>query len=245
MSAQSLYLYSVNPPSFLIFDLDGTISDPAVGIGRSINYALQHFGYPTIQDHEVSQFIGPPLDATFHALTGSASSEHIAALVAKYRERYADVGFSENTLYTGIPEALEFLTSEGIPLALCTSKRVDFAHSILQMFGLRHHFRFLSGGDIGVHKWQQLAEMLANASISPKSIMIGDRAVDIDAARTNGLSSVGVLWGHGSLEELKAANPSSLLIVPQQLMELKKLSLTVTITAHSNPCPETPCQNLA
>ncbi len=210
-----------SPSPFLIFDLDGTISDPAVGIGRSINYALQHFGYPTIHDHEVSQYIGPPLDATFHALTGNASSEHIAELVAKYRERYANVGFSENTLYAGIPEALEFLTSEGIPIALCTSKRVDFAHSILQMFGLRHYFRFLSGGDIGVHKWQQLAEMLANGVVSPRSIMIGDRAVDIEAARTNGLVSIGVLWGHGSLEELTAANPSSLLLAPQQLMQLK------------------------
>ncbi len=88
----------MSPTSFLIFDLDGTISDPAVGIGRSINYALQHFGYPIIQDHEVPQYIGPPLDATFHALSGNVSSEHIAALVAKYRERYADVGFSENML---------------------------------------------------------------------------------------------------------------------------------------------------
>jgi phosphoglycolate phosphatase len=201
--------------------LDGTISDPAVGIGRSINYALQHFGYQTIHDNEVSQYIGPPLDATFHALTGNASYEHIAALVAKYRERYADVGFSENTLYAGIPEALESLSSRGIPIALCTSKRVDFAESILRLFDLRHHFRFLSGGDIGVHKRQQLAEMLANDFISPQSTMIGDRAVDIDAARTNGLTAVGVLWGHGSLEELTAANPSALLSIPQQLMELR------------------------
>ena len=82
-------------------------------------------------------------------------------------------------------------------------------------------FRFLSGGDIGVHKWQQLAEMLANGIVSSRSIMIGDRAVDIEAARTNGLVSIGVLWGHGSLEELTAANPSSLLLAPQQLMQLK------------------------
>jgi phosphoglycolate phosphatase len=211
----------MNPPPFLIFDLDGTISDPAVGIGRSINYALQHFGYRTIQDHDVSQYIGPPLDATFHALTGNASPDHIAVLVAKYRERYADVGFSENTLYPGIPQVLEALASEGIPIALCTSKRVDFAESILRLFGLRHHFRFLSGGEIGVHKWQQLADMLANDSISPKSIMIGDRAVDIEAARANGLTSVGVLWGHGSLEELTAANPFALVSHPHQLTEFR------------------------
>ena len=211
----------MSPPPFLVFDLDGTISDPAVGIGRSINYALQHFGYSAIQDDEVPQYIGPPLDSSFKSITGNSSPDHIAALVSKYRERYADVGFSENTLYSGIPEALESLASQGVPLALCTSKRVDFAESILRLFGLRHHFRFLSGGEIGVHKWQQLAGMLADASISSKSIMIGDRAVDIEAARSNGLGSVGVLWGHGSLEELTAANPSALLTAPQQLAELR------------------------
>src|ERR1039457_1455605 len=94
--------------AFCIFDLDGTISDPAVGIGRSLNYALQGFGYSPIEESEVSQFIGPPLDQTFESIVGSATPGHIAALVFKYRERYADVGFSENVIYPGIPEALLF-----------------------------------------------------------------------------------------------------------------------------------------
>ncbi len=207
-------------PASLVFDLDGTISDPAVGIGRSINYALQFYSYPAISEDQVSQFIGPQLDTTFGSITGNSSPTHIAALVSKYRERYADVGYSENILYSGVPEALEALASAGVAIGLCTSKRVDFAESILRLFGLRHHFRFLSGGEIGVHKKQQLASLLSDRTISLTSIMIGDRAVDIEAAKVNGLGSVGVLWGHGSVEELTAAGPNALLEFPHQLVEL-------------------------
>jgi phosphoglycolate phosphatase len=211
----------MTPAPFLVFDLDGTISDPAVGIGRSINYALEHYGYAVISEDEVPRFIGPPLDISFASITGNSSPDHVAALVSKYRERYADVGYSENILYSGVPEALEALVSAGVSIGLCTSKRVDFANSILRLFGLRQHFHFLSGGDIGIHKKQQLAALLSDRTISSTSIMIGDRAFDIEAAKSNGLKSVGVLWGHGSVEELVAAGPSSLLEFPHQLTELK------------------------
>jgi len=206
--------------AFCVFDLDGTISDPAVGIGRSLNYALQHFGYSPIQEGEVSEFIGPPLDQTFGSIVGSASPDHIAALVAKYRERYADIGFSENVVYPGIPEALQALAAAGIRLGLCTSKRADFAESILSLFGLRQYFHFISGGDIGVRKSDQLASLLNEYIISNSSTMIGDRAVDVLAAKANALNSVAVLWGHGSVEELRGASPDLLIEAPHQLLEL-------------------------
>jgi len=201
----------------LVFDLDGTISDPAVGIGRSINYALDHFGYQTLPESEIPKLIGPPLDVSFASITGSTSTDHIGSLVAKYRERYADVGFAENVLYPGITAALDALVAARIPLGLCTSKRVDFADSILCLFGLRDHFHFLNGGDIGIHKHQQLASLLCNGMISTAATMIGDRAVDIAAAKANGLASVGVLWGHGSLAELSAAGAATLLESPVEL----------------------------
>lgn len=141
-------------PDLLLFDLDGTLSDPLVGIGRSINYALSHFGCAPLELSQLAAYVGPPLDQTFRTLTAATGDDDIHALVAKYRERYAEVGYSENVLYPGIPEALTALAASGIPMGICTSKRADFAEKILEMFGLRKHFRFVSGGEIGVQKWQ-------------------------------------------------------------------------------------------
>lgn len=92
----------------LIFDLDGTLSDPAVGIGRSLNYALEALGYRFITADDVFKFVGPPLDWAFRQIVPDASDETVRALVAKYRERYGDVGYAENVLYAGIAEAPAF-----------------------------------------------------------------------------------------------------------------------------------------
>jgi phosphoglycolate phosphatase len=207
------------PAASYVFDLDGTISDPAVGIGRSLNYALQHFGYPPISERAVSCLIGPPLDEAFRSIVDDASPRRIAALVSRYRERYAEIGFSENVIYPGILEALRALVRAGVVLGLCTSKRTDLADRILRLFGIREHFRFVSGGDIGVSKREQLGALLANESIDRSFIMVGDRAIDILAARANGLAAIGVLWGHGSLEELRAASPDLLVEFPHELVE--------------------------
>ena len=205
----------------LIFDLDGTISDPATGIARSINYALSSFGYATLPEHSISPYIGPPIDETFAQITGSSSSEHILVLVRKYRERYAEVGYSENVIYPGIVNALEQLVARGVPLGLCTSKRADFAERILALFGIREHFQFVNGGDIGTRKERQLRGLLSDGVVAAGSTMIGDRAVDILAAHANALRSVAVLWGHGSRAELEAVHPGLLLQSPEQLVGLE------------------------
>ncbi len=204
----------------LIFDLDGTISNPVVGFGRSINYALGAFGYPEIDDEELSQYIGPPLEATFRRVAPGASAAAILGLVAKYRERYGEVGYTENLVYPGIPEALQHLAAHGVQMGICTSKRVDFAERILTLFELRSHFAFVSGGDIGMGKDEQLRTLMEQKTVSRGAAMIGDRAVDMTAARTNGLRSIGVLWGHGSREELLGAVPDRLLESPTELKEL-------------------------
>ncbi len=207
----------------LLFDLDGTLSDPLLGFARSMNYALAHFGHKPLEMSACSAYIGPPLDESFAAITGVTSPSQIKALVAKYRERYADIGFSENTVYPGIPETLETLAESGIPIAVCTSKRKDFAERILEMFGLRECFLFVSGGDIGIEKWQQIEALLARGSISTSSVMIGDRSIDIAAARKNGLYSAGVLWGHGSKAELESEQPNYLFASP---IDLQSLAMT-------------------
>ncbi len=202
----------------ILFDLDGTISDPLKGIGRSIDYALAHFGYKPHSLEELAQYVGPPLNEIFRAITGSETE--INGLVAKYRDRYGDIGYSENTLYPGIAEALLELSKANVPMAVCTSKRQDFAEKILEMFGLLHYFQFVNGGEVGVSKCRQIESLLAQGQISQSTVMIGDRAVDMIAAHENGLEAGGVLWGYGSSSELANESPLYSFSSPNELIQL-------------------------
>tara|TARA_R110002072_G_scaffold5527_9_gene35417 strand:- start:308 stop:940 length:633 start_codon:yes stop_codon:yes gene_type:complete len=203
---------------FIVFDLDGTISDPKDGIVRSINFALNTLGYEPRSEDKLTKYIGPPLDKTFEELVASTDQELIRSLVTRYRERYAQVGFSENTLYPGIRESLETIANR-YPLAICTSKRVDFAEKILALFDLSHLFQVVNGADIGISKSQQLERLLAEGTIGADSIMVGDRNVDMIGARDNRLLSVGVLWGYGDRDELSHESPNIILQHPDQLPE--------------------------
>jgi phosphoglycolate phosphatase len=202
----------------LLFDLDGTLSDPLEGIGRSINYALAHFGYQQLNLSELTKYIGPPLDATFKDITGDRAD--LKELIAKYRERYGEIGYSENVLYPGITEVLLNFHKTNVPMAVCTSKRKDFATQILEMFGLTHYFQFISGGEVGVSKSQQIGALLRQGQVSEDTVMIGDRAVDLIAAHENGLNAGGVLWGYGSQAELFNETPLYLFDSPSDLLQL-------------------------
>lgn len=204
---------------FIVFDLDGTISDPKHGIVRSMNYSLEAHGYDERSESELIQYIGPPLDIAFEEISGSSDRELILSLVSKYRERYSVEGYSENTLYDGVVDSLEKLAQQ-FPLAICTSKRVDFAEKILSMFDIAHLFQVVSGGDVGISKTQQLAGLLADGSIGLDSIMVGDRNADLSGARNNDLESIGVLWGYGDYQELIRETPTMILENPRQLAEI-------------------------
>ncbi len=207
--------------SLLLFDLDGTISDPLVGFARSFNYALSFYGYDEIPISDLAQYVGPPLDECFKSITGINDHIEINKFISKYRERYSDVGFSENKLYPGIRQSINALSNQNVAMAICTSKRQDFAERILRFFGIGHYFRFVSGGDSGIQKWQQIESLMDRGAIDDHCIMIGDRAVDLSAAHRNGIKSAGVLWGYGSRTELEAQSPNRLLSQPSDLLELK------------------------
>jgi len=205
----------------LIFDLDGTISDPKEGIVKSFNYALQHFGFEPKKEKEIVKLIGPPLDKAFESLTGADDVRLTTSLIAKYRERYGDVGYAENVLYEGIQESLQTLHQQhNLRLAVCTSKRTDFATKILQRFNLLALFDFVDGGDVGIDKGQQLSALLEKGAISQQSVMIGDRYVDLKAANANNLTAAGVLWGYGSQQEIQKYEPRYLLSCPSDLLLL-------------------------
>ncbi len=191
-----------------------------IGVGRSINYALTQSGYSPLELDQLTVHVGPPLDHVFKAITGVRSQVELNRFVFKYRERYTEVGYSENVLYPGISEALASLSKAGVPLGICTSKRADFAEKILDNFSLRSLFQFVNGGDIGIRKWHQIEGLLAEGKVTTSSVMVGDRAVDLVAAHRNGLQAAGVLWGHGSRAELENEKPAYLLAVPAELSSL-------------------------
>jgi len=206
--------------SGLIFDLDGTISDPSLGIFRCINHALSTHGFSEVDTDSVAAQIGPPLDKIFRTFQPQAEPALISSLISAYRQRYAESGYAENELYAGIPDVLRSLTDRGLRLGVCTSKRRDFAEQILEMFGLISHFSFVDGGEIGIGKHQQLADLLNTGTIDRSAVMIGDRDVDILAAKANGLRSVGVLWGFGDHGELSGAGADIVIREPGGLVKL-------------------------
>jgi phosphoglycolate phosphatase len=205
---------------YIVFDLDGTLSDSIVGLTRSINHSLRIHGFDEMAGADLLKYIGPPLDRSFSIITGIDDEARIQSLVAVFRERYDRIGYSENRLYDGIEEALRGLYDSGIKLGVCTAKRADFAEKILNLFDIRKYFSFVSGGDVGVLKWRQLEGLLLRQTISSRSVMVGDRDVDIQSAHKNGLSSAGVLWGYGTREELSAQNPEFIFSSPSELLKL-------------------------
>lgn len=206
-------------PSTLIFDLDGTLSDPALGVVRCMNYALTCFDYTPLPDAEITQYIGPPLEQTIARLTGNDDEKHVDAIAAAYRERYGEIGFRENTVYPGITEMLDSLRDAGIPLGVCTSKLQINAERVVNTFSLGDYFQFVSGSSAKSSKAEQLEDLLSRNIIDPQAIMIGDRAIDLSAARSNGLSAIAVLWGYGSREELSAEKPDNIVDSPRELTD--------------------------
>jgi phosphoglycolate phosphatase len=165
----------------------------------------------------VRPLIGPPLTEIFDHLLGTLPEPDMLDLVDSYRERYASVGYAENDIYEDIPKTIESLAKSGYRMGVCTSKREDYARRIVDMFGLSHYFSFVDGGGVGVEKRQQIEGLVANGLETGSTIMIGDRAVDILAGKSNNLASAGVLWGFGDRAELEEAAPDFLVESPRDL----------------------------
>lgn len=209
------------PHDLLLFDLDGTLSDPVKGICRAFNFALESFDYDPLSENVLASLVvGPPLDVSFREITGIVEAPKIKALVEAYRDCYAQIGYAENELYSGVFEALMDLAQANVAMAICTSKRVDFAECILEMFDIRQFFTFVNGGDIGISKGQQIAGLIAQGAIPANTVMIGDRGVDLEAAHQNSLDAAGVLWGYGSQAELSVHSPRYLFHSPTEWSRL-------------------------
>ena len=183
----------------VLFDLDGTLTDPREGILACFKYALEKLQVNSPTDRTLERMIGPPLRESFTALLGVDDEERIDRAISLYRERFSLKGLYENALYPGISEALAQLRETGCSLFVATSKPQVFAQRIIDYFELGEFFRAVHGSELdgsNADKRDLLAHILRMESLSATgTVMIGDRAQDILAARANGMSSIGVLWG--------------------------------------------------
>lgn len=194
---------------YLLFDLDGTLTDPKIGITKSVAYALESFGIQVTDLDTLTSFIGPPLVDSFMEYYGFSREAALKAC-EKYRERFCINGLYENSVYTGIEELLRELSSLGYQLILATSKPHVYAREILIHFHLESYFSFIAGSEIdGLRskKGEVIAYALQECQISDPSqaLMIGDRKHDIIGAKENHMDSMGVLYGYGDREEHIAA----------------------------------------
>ncbi len=193
----------------VLFDLDGTISDPALGITNAIMYALERFQIRVEERSSLYPFIGPPLGESFEKYY-HFDEEETARAVAYYREYYADRGLYENTLYDGIERLLSQIRDSGRYIVLATSKPEEFSEKILEHFRIREYFDFVAAATLDgrrTTKTEVIAYALEACGITDlrSTVMIGDRKYDILGAKATGLDSIGVLYGYGSREELQEA----------------------------------------
>ncbi len=209
----------------LVFDLDGTLTDPFEGISKSIEYALQRLGRHPPNLDALRWCVGPPLKASLAKLLEDDALADQA--LAHYRERFSRVGLFENRVYPGIEEALGSLRAAGHTLRVATSKPTVFAKRILRHFNLAGHFTSIYGSELGgarSDKASLLRHMLERERFSTaEGIMIGDREHDMRAATAVGMARIGVLWGYGSETELLASGAQVLARSPQDLLGPKLL----------------------
>ncbi len=194
---------------YLLFDLDGTITDSQPGITRSAAFALERFGIHIDDPSTLKFFVGPPLIDSFMEHY-DFSAEKASLAVDAYREYYRERGIFENEVYPNIPELLRELHEAGRTLIMATSKPTVFAKQIAEHFGFAQYFSYVPGAELnGVrnNKDEVIEYALEQCGITDRSlcVMIGDRKHDILGAKKTGLASVGVLYGYGDREELETA----------------------------------------
>jgi len=207
----------------ILFDLDGTLTDPKAGITKSVQFALRSFGINVDDPDSLSPFIGPPLRASFKKYYGFDDAGAEKA-VQEYRKYFSEKGIYENTIYDGTAEMLQLLKAAQKTLLVATSKPTVYAEQILKHFDLHHYFSFVSGSELDggrSDKYEVIQYALEQNCISDLSevIMVGDREHDIFGAKKAGVFSIGVLFGYGNYDELKNAGADMIVSNTKELLE--------------------------
>ena len=197
----------------IAFDLDGTLSDPARGLIQGFVYCFKKLGLPYENEQSLRKYIGPSLYEEWQEDFGFTPDEANDA-IELFREYYNIYGWWDNVIYDGIPEMLSSLKKAGKKVVLATSKPLDTAKKILELFDLTKYFDFIGGAvsHQNDQKWQVLNWSLSSVGVDLKDpdalarcILVGDRKYDAEGAKICGIDSMGVLYGHGTKDEMKAS----------------------------------------
>ena len=209
---------------YLLFDLDGTLTDSGEGITKAVKYALEYFDIQVEDLNELRKFIGPPLRDSYKKFY-DFDDEKAEIGIKKFREYYVDKGIYENKVYDGVEETLKTLKDMGKTLIVATSKPEAHAEIVLNHFDLAKYFDFICGADLEetrVKKSDVIRYALESADIKDSSdaVMIGDREHDILGAKENNLKSIGVLYGFGDVVELTQARADFVVEKIQDIIDI-------------------------
>lgn len=211
---------------YILFDLDGTLTNPKEGITKCVQYALHAAGIEVPNLDDLLCFIGPPLRYSFAQYYGMNEADTDKA-IEKYRERYSTIGLFENSAYEGIHEILEKLKEQGKILAVATSKPEIYTHKIIEKYGLKKYFDEVVGSELDGtrdNKWEVIEEVFSRLQLTQDKkaqiIMIGDRKHDIIGANKCGIESIGVEFGYAEEGELKEAGATYIVETVEELGKL-------------------------
>ncbi|MBT2724501.1 HAD family hydrolase [Bacillus sp. ISL-46] len=216
----------------ILFDLDGTLSDPKVGITKSVQYALQKMDIIEPDIDKLECFIGPPLQVSF-AEYYDFDDENTQRAIDYYRERFKDKGMFENKLYSDIPLLLKSLKEQQYTLVVATSKPTVFSEQILKYFNIDQYFELVVGSNLDgtrTSKTEIIQYIIDkyNEHMLDDFIMIGDRKHDIIGANNTGIDSIGVTYGYGSFKELSDSNPTHIVNSVDEIKDILIASKVVS-----------------
>jgi len=207
----------------ILFDLDGTLTDPYLGITNSVKYALKKFNIFEEDENKLKQFIGPPLNQSFIEFYQFDKNKAQIA-VDYYREYYSEKGLRENELYEDVENLLQSIKSKNKICILATSKSKKFALEVLKYFEIENYFDEVVGSNLDgtlSGKEEIIKYIIENNKLDKaETIMAGDRKYDIIGANKNGIDSIAVLYGYGTKEELEESKPTYLCKSVMDILEI-------------------------
>ncbi|MBQ8808217.1 MAG: HAD hydrolase-like protein [Clostridia bacterium] len=207
---------------YILFDLDGTLTDPQEGITKCVQYALRHFGIER-KAEDLTCFIGPPLKEMFMQYASLSEEDGVKA-VEIYRERFAPIGIFENRIYEGVLDMLSQLKKQGKILALATSKPTVFAERIADKYGISPYLTYLSGSELDGRNTDK-ALVIKNAMEAlgaecENTIMVGDRRHDCEGSAKCNIKCIGVSYGYAAEGELEENGAIKIANTPNELLQI-------------------------